>query len=71
VSFHQKLLTEWNGSGGHTNFSTKEMRTKGGLEYIIDACEKLAKKHVEHIAVYGLDNDKRLTGKHETSSIKS
>jgi len=71
VSFHPKLFTEWNGSGGHTNFSTSEMREKDGLKYIIDACEKLAKKHVEHITVYGIDNDKRLTGKHETSSIKS
>jgi glutamine synthetase len=71
VSFHPKLFADWNGSGGHTNFSTLEMREKDGLKYIIDACEKLAKKHVEHIAVYGLDNDKRLTGKHETSSIKT
>ena len=69
VSFYPKLFGAWNGSGGHTNFSTKEMRQENGLEYIINACHKLAKKHVEHINVYGIDNDKRLIGKHETSSI--
>lgn len=69
VSFHPKLFAEWNGSGGHTNFSTKQMRETDGLIYIVEACEKLAKKHHEHIAVYGIDNDKRLTGNHETSDI--
>jgi glutamine synthetase len=71
ISFYPKLFGNWNGSGGHTNFSTKQMREENGLEHIIDACEKLSKKHVEHIRVYGIDNDRRLTGKHETSSIKT
>lgn len=70
VSFHPKLFNNWNGSGGHTNFSTRKMREEcNGMEYIVEACEKMSKKHVEHIKVYGMDNDKRLTGKHETSSI--
>lgn len=37
------------------------------------AIEKLREKHVEHIMAYdpkkGADNKRRLTGKHETSSI--
>lgn len=29
----------------------------------------LSRKHKEHIFLYGEGNEKRLTGKHETSSI--
>ena len=60
---------EWNGSGGHTNFSTGTMREKDGIQYIYDACEKLKEKHEEHMKVYGKDNEMRLTGIHETSSM--
>jgi glutamine synthetase len=70
VSLHPKPLSgDWNGSGCHVNFSTKEMREEGGIEYIKQAMSKLESKHNEHIEVYGLYNDKRMTGEHETSSI--
>jgi len=63
---------DWNGSGAHTNFSTKPMREEGGFEnYIIPALERLGKKHKEHILAYGAGNEERLTGKHETASIDS
>lgn len=61
---------DWNGSGKHTNFSTKETRDeKHGMEAIQRAIKALEAKHSEHIKVYGYGLEERLTGKHETASI--
>ena len=45
------------------------MRENGGLKTIESACEKLGRKHEEHIAVYGAHNEERLTGLHETCAL--
>lgn len=70
VSFDPKPVPgDWNGAGCHTNYSTAKMRAGGGYATMIEAIEKLGKKHAEHIAVYGEVNQRRLTGAHETAPI--
>ena len=70
VNYHPKPVKgDWNGSGMHANFSNSLLRNSGKKEDYDAVCEAFEPYVKEHIAVYGHDNDQRLTGKHETQSI--
>ena len=74
VTFDPKPMSgDWNGAGAHCNFSTEPMRAPGGMEAIKAAIDNLSRHHKRHIMAYdpneGKDNERRLTGLHETSSI--
>ncbi|MBN2348981.1 MAG: glutamine synthetase beta-grasp domain-containing protein [Bacteroidales bacterium] len=70
INLHPKPVDgDWNGSGMHANFSNGLMRTCGDRKVFEKICDAFGKVITEHIDVYGADNDKRLTGRHETQSI--
>jgi glutamine synthetase len=71
IDWHPKPLgdTDWNGSGMHANFSNGVMREAGKEDNFNKICEQFGKNIERHISVYGADNDKRLTGAHETQAI--
>ena len=69
IEFHPKPFPELNGSGAHTNYSTKKTRDDNGIIEIYKMIDKLSKKHTEHIEVYGRHNELRLIGTNETANI--
>jgi glutamine synthetase len=71
VNFECKPIrsNEWNGTGCHTNYSTKSTRGEDGLQVIYQYCEMLGNHHRYLIDLYGPGNEHRLTGRCETASI--
>jgi glutamine synthetase len=70
VSWVPKPYNDSNGSGMHTNFSTKRLRDKNtGQAELENFLKRLESNHVEHMKQYGEGNEARMTGKHETASF--
>ena len=70
IDYRPKPYANKNGSGCHNNFSTETTRNKNGIKEIYNYINKLETTHQQHLELYGEDNEKRLTGIHETSSFE-
>lgn len=69
IEWDPKPFPDINGSGMHTNFSVKQLRSPDTGEHFLQKfLEILKQNHNMHMCNYGVGNEKRMTGKHETSS---
>jgi len=64
------VLGDWNGSGCHTNYSTKSTRDpKIGWDTFMTYCDNLKKWHAHSMKLCGTGNELRMTGLHETAKF--
>lgn len=72
VNYHPRPFLQYPGSGMYVNFSTYQMRTAPhGYEYIKDALYNLEQHHNTNIEHFGMYNNVRLDGTHNTSLYNS
>jgi glutamine synthetase len=70
VDFSPKPVKgDWNGTGCHCNYSTKQTMAPGGMSAILEQVKHMEANHHKSISLYGKTNSERLTGIHETSSM--
>lgn len=69
VDIKPKPFEGWNGSGAHTNYSNNGSRGDKDMVDILKQLDGLSKYHQLSCRLYGEGNEKRLTGKYETSSM--
>ena len=65
---HPKPIINFNGSGCHVSFSTTSIRD--GTYNVEKFMKKFEETHSEDLKVYGVNNNLRLSGTHETSSLE-